>query len=195
MRVTTPVKGFTGESCGVEFVGGVAEVPEDHPALDYFASAGYGIDGDPPAVDAEPTVDARAAVEVAVGNRLRDAAVEPEPQDFLPPVNAGQADPHGPEVIAPEIHASEGVRPIKPGPVPEDPAAQSEAETAHAVTVQAEGTEAVTAEPDVAAGSERPARSASKADWVAFAVAQGSDPDEAEAATKAELVERYGGEG
>jgi hypothetical protein len=31
---------------------------------------------------------------------IRDAAVDPRPEDFLPPTNAGQANPHGPEVVA-----------------------------------------------------------------------------------------------
>jgi hypothetical protein len=39
---------------------------------------------------------------------------------------------------------------------------------------------------------EAPAQSALKGDWVDHAVASGADRDEAEAMTKAELVERYG---
>ncbi|MFP8960031.1 hypothetical protein ACLIYP_05580 [Streptomyces nanhaiensis] len=42
---------------------------------------------------------------------------------------------------------------------------------------------------------ERPAKSATKGDWVAYAVASGADRETAEAATKDELIERYGGEG
>lgn len=38
----------------------------------------------------------------------------------------------------------------------------------------------------------KPATSDRKADWVDWAVAQGADRDEAEAATKADLVEQYG---
>lgn len=38
-----------------------------------------------------------------------------------------------------------------------------------------------------------PAKTAPKADWVAFAVTKGADADEAEALTKQELVELYGG--
>ncbi|MFY7069588.1 hypothetical protein ACOQFV_27335 [Nocardiopsis changdeensis] len=37
----------------------------------------------------------------------------------------------------------------------------------------------------------RPAKSASKADWLAYAVAQGMPEEEAEAATRDQLVERY----
>lgn len=41
-------------------------------------------------------------------------------------------------------------------------------------------------------GVEAPAKSASKGEWVDYAVAQGADRDEAEAATKDDLVDRYG---
>ena len=37
-----------------------------------------------------------------------------------------------------------------------------------------------------------PTRSASKAEWVAHAVSQGMDPEEAEASTKADLIAAYG---
>lgn len=40
-----------------------------------------------------------------------------------------------------------------------------------------------------------PAKSAKKADWVAWAISQGADPEEAEAANKDDLVDAYGGEG
>lgn len=43
-------------------------------------------------------------------------------------------------------------------------------------------------------GGGTPAKSASKADWVAHAVSQGADQGEAEGMTKADLVERYGTE-
>jgi hypothetical protein len=38
---------------------------------------------------------------------------------------------------------------------------------------------------------DRPAKSATKADWVEFAVTQGADRGEAEASTKDDLIERY----
>lgn len=41
--------------------------------------------------------------------------------------------------------------------------------------------------------AERPARSASKAEWFAYAVAHGADEAEADAATKQQLIEQYGG--
>lgn len=48
--------------------------------------------------------------------------------------------------------------------------------------------------PDLGDGAEggRPTTAAPKAEWVSYAVSQGTDRDEAEAMTKAELVERFG---
>ncbi|MFD4371500.1 hypothetical protein ACFWPY_07900 [Streptomyces sp. NPDC058527] len=42
---------------------------------------------------------------------------------------------------------------------------------------------------------ERPARSASKALWVAYAVARGTEQDAAEQLTRDQLAEQYGSEG
>ena len=42
-------------------------------------------------------------------------------------------------------------------------------------------------------GDGPPAKTAPKADWVAFAVSKGADPAEAEALTKPDLVDLYGG--
>lgn len=86
-----------------------------------------------------------------VGTSLRDAAVTPSPDDFLGPTNAGQENPHGPLVVNPEIHASEGVRPVRPGPVDSDPTVQDTAETGHA-TAWTDGT-AHDVDPAVADGS------------------------------------------
>ncbi len=44
-----------------------------------------------------------------VGAKLRDAAVDPRPTDLLPPSNAGQANPHGPAVVAYEVDSPERV--------------------------------------------------------------------------------------
>lgn len=46
---------------------------------------------------------------------------------------------------------------------------------------------------DVTEGDAVPLRAASKADWVAYAISLGADPDEAEATNKADLIELYGG--
>lgn len=47
--------------------------------------------------------------------------------------------------------------------------------------------------PTVAAlPTKRPAINAEKAEWVGWAVAQGMGPDDAEAATKTDLIEKFG---
>lgn len=45
---------------------------------------------------------------------------------------------------------------------------------------------------EVTAAADRPARNASKADWVGYAVSRGMDQGEAEAATRDDLIEQYG---
>lgn len=67
---------------------------------------------------------------------MRDAAVDPEASDFLPPTNAGDEDPHGPLVISPGIHANEGMHPVTPGAVSSTAATQEAAETAHMMAFQ-----------------------------------------------------------
>ena len=42
-------------------------------------------------------------------------------------------------------------------------------------------------------GPKRPAKNASKEDWVAWAVSQGAERDEADKSTKDDLVKAYGG--
>lgn len=53
-----------------------------------------------------------------IGTPLRDAAVDPRPEDYLAPTNAGEpgplGDPHGPHVVAPEIPGSIHHRPAAP---------------------------------------------------------------------------------
>lgn len=82
------------------------------------------------------TADPREVTITVHGTTLRDSAVDPAEADFLPPINAGlpgeEGNPHGPNVIAPGIHASNQFRPVRPGAVDDDPAAQSEDESAHA---------------------------------------------------------------
>lgn len=87
------------------------------------------------------TLDPRTVVDpIQFGSRLRDAAVDPEPGDFLAPINAGEegelGNPHGPTVIAPGIHGNQGMHPVAPGPVDGDPAVQDAAEKAHMVAFQ-----------------------------------------------------------
>lgn len=80
--------------------------------------------------------DPRDVTVIIHGTRLRDSAVNPESSDFLPPVNAGKpgedGNPHGPNVYAPGIHASNQFRPVRPGVVDVDPDVQSVAESEHA---------------------------------------------------------------
>ena len=81
------------------------------------------------------TADPREVTPVKHGTGLRDGAVTPLEGDFLPPTNAGKpgekGNPHGPHVVAPGIHASQHVRPVRPGPVSPDAATQSREETEH----------------------------------------------------------------
>ena len=53
------------------------------------------------------SADILADGEVQIGARIRDAAVDPRPEDFLPPVNAGEADPHSPRVRALTVDSPE----------------------------------------------------------------------------------------
>lgn len=79
--------------------------------------------------------DPRTIEDEQIGTRLRDGAVDPRPADFLGPTNAGAegelGNPHGPTVVNPELHAHQGVRPVRPGAVSDDAEAQSTDETEH----------------------------------------------------------------
>lgn len=135
------------------------------------------------------------------GAPLRDAAVDPKPDDFLAPINAGEADPHGPEVVSPEIH-HDGPAGLKPGDVHVDDLPRQEADEkalAEAVLIdnkdKGEAVAAMGDEPDGVEDAEddgSPKHSASKAMWVDHAVEMGADRDEAEAMTRADLIEKYG---
>lgn len=149
IKVYAPVETFKGKVGAVQFEKGVAEVDEGSPELGYFRRRGYGV-GSPaapvlPYDKLEPTrdgevVDARSYGEQHwAGAPLRDAAVDPEPGDYLPPTNAGEANPHGPLVVAPEIHAS-GPAGIRSGEVHvDDVKRQEKAETELAREVLVEG--------------------------------------------------------
>lgn len=76
-------------------------------------------------------IDPRTLEDEQIGTRLRDGAVDARTTDFLGPTNAGEDNPHGPTVVNPEIHARQGVRPVRPGEVSDDAEVQDEAETAH----------------------------------------------------------------
>ena len=187
ITVKSPNSTFSGESSYgslvLDFKDGVAKCDELPDGVrQYLQSTGYTIDGEVIEQPAAPApVDSRDVDPTAtVGTPLRDAAVDPKPSDFLAPTNAGEADPHGPAVVSPEIHASEGVRPVKPGEVHvDDTAAQDKAETAHAAaaTDGTPVTDGATVDIDLA--------KAKKDELVAYAQASGVTFDEK--ATKDEI--------
>lgn len=158
-KVYSPNASFRGDVAGVTFEDGVGEYDpvKNKSAARYFERHGFTSArrsaDDAKAAEAAPqtalekeaageSTDARDHAEPApIGTRLRDAAVDPEPGDFLAPVNAGQEDPHGPAVVAPEIH-HEGPKGLKPGDVHVDePAEQEKDEQALAERVLIEGGE------------------------------------------------------
>lgn len=145
VKIASPVEGLnTSTAIGplvLNFKDSVAEVDSDQVTdglRAYLEDNGYGIDGSTPQgrkvrLGQAEVPDPRDISAVRVGTPTRDGAVDPRDKDFLGPINAGEANPHGPAVVNPEIHASEGVRPIKAGPVHvDDPGAQDAAEKAHA---------------------------------------------------------------
>jgi len=171
-RITTPVPGYSGPGpAGVMFQDGEGH-SKDPAVLDYCRSAGYGIDDEPPARKQPQVPDPREVTgPVHVGAPARDAAVDPRPGDFRPPVNAGDANPHGPEVYAPGLPGG-GHQPLAPAQVKHD-------------DDEREGG------PD-----PKPVQSAPVADWRAYALTQvDNDPQahaEIEKMTKAELIKQYG---
>jgi len=170
-RITTPVPGYSGQGpAGVMFQDGVGE-SDDPAVIAYCRSAGYGIDADPPEPETPQVPDPREVTTVVVGSPARDAAVDPRPVDFRPPVNAGEANPHGPEVYAPGLPGG-GHQPTAPAaPAPED-------------------------QQDGQNSPGRPPQSEPVAVWREYAASVAKDSDEAaevEKMTKAELIKKYGG--
>ena len=139
-KVEAPNKDYNGPGPGdAVFENGVAEV-DDEVALNYYRGAGYKVSGkvDNPVDPMPEPPDPRELDDEVMGTRLRDAAVDPQPEDFLAPLNAGKGNPHGSQVVSPEIHAS-GPAGIRPGEVfVEDTAKQEkrESEFAEARLVQ-----------------------------------------------------------
>lgn len=132
-KIEAPNKGYSGPGPGdAVFKDGVANT-DDEAAINYYRDAGYTVDGksaDDPDTPEPP--DPRKVNTELMGTALRDAAVDPEPEDFLPPTNAGKDNPHGSTVVAPQIHAS-GPKGIRPGDTfVEDTGKQAERETAFA---------------------------------------------------------------
>lgn len=220
-KVYAPSDEFKGTVAGVVFKDGVGEYDpkKNLAAHGYFSRHGFGIGSKPKAPATTPTAaekrlrELTTAPHVVAGTPLRDAAVDPKPEDFLAPTNAGKANPHGPTVVAPEIH-HEGPKGIRPGLVAVDDAARQEREErqlAGAILIDHEPHPAQPAEAEdlaevdrgpeglsdpgsasAAEGGEMPAKSASQKAWAAYAVSRGMDPSEADAATRASLIERYG---
>lgn len=210
VRIFAPVRTYNGIAANVRFTDGQADT-DNAAAIAYFTRAGYGIGRPAGAPAPEPRFEPQPAT-VQLGTPLRDAAVDPMPQDFLPPTNAGEADPHGPLVVSPQLHGSE-TGPIRPGEVfVDDLPRQQAAETALAQAVFVEhqdvGEATAAAQADGSARNdplpaadavvaqapdpEVPGSSAKKADWVAYAEARGIPRDEAEDLTIAQLRERTG---
>ncbi|GAB3598656.1 hypothetical protein GCM10027586_00830 [Kineococcus gypseus] len=200
-RITAPVEGYTGTTqlgpLALVFADGVAEHDGDLPAgaRAYLEAAGYGLDGSSPSapapVSAEPA-DPRDVERTQVGTRTRDGAVDPQPVDFLPPVNAGQDNPHGSSVVAPGIHAIESL-PIAPGPVFEDLDAQQAKESglAEDVLVRQRNVGAATLD---AAGetSGLPKGNASREAWATYALEHGATAEDIDGLTRDALRELYG---
>ncbi|MFJ5860842.1 hypothetical protein ACIQCM_05440 [Pseudarthrobacter sp. NPDC092439] len=110
MKITSPDKTYTGTSAygptTLKFKDGTAEV-DDLPAgvRLYLQSAGYGIDSKPTPPEAPEIPDPRDVDgTLQLGSPLRDAAVNPRPEDYGVPVNAGKegqkGNPHGPNVVS-----------------------------------------------------------------------------------------------
>ncbi|TMU98093.1 hypothetical protein [Streptomyces sp. DASNCL29] len=105
-NITAPEDRFSGEVAGVTFSQGKGTLDGDSDgataALSYFRRRGYGINGSDPEArrDAHEPTDPRTVQQVDAG-ALRDGAVEPRPGDAGLPTNAGEANPHGAQVVSP----------------------------------------------------------------------------------------------
>ncbi len=140
VKIHSPVPGYSGSGPGdTQFENGVLET-DDPAVIAYCQGAGYKVSGKVlNETSPTPDVDPRDMPDgEPVGTRLRDAAVDPRPEDFLPPVNAGEANPHGPLVVAPGLHAVPPA-PIVPGVVSHDADEQAAKETQVAKAVLVDG--------------------------------------------------------
>lgn len=192
---------FWGDGTHTVFEGGVAEL-EDEPGvavLAYLKANGYGIDKPAPKDDAELPAppDPRDAEVNQVGTRLRDAAVNPQPGDFLAPINAGkpgpEGNPHGPNVVSPEIHGSVG-QAIAPGPVSTDPEVQEakEAELAQRTRIDSEPVPEVTADLGKSGEVGEPKGNASREEWAAYAKSRGASDEQLEDKSRDDIRAEYG---
>jgi hypothetical protein len=77
---------------------------------------------------------------IRLGTPIRDAAVDPRPGDYLAPVNAGKANPHGPAVVSVTPWTLPGGRvPSVAGEAASEDVLQSLADGQLAVTYDAPG--------------------------------------------------------
>ncbi|MBG0560722.1 hypothetical protein [Actinoplanes aureus] len=195
VKIIAPNREYNGTVGDVQFKDGVADT--DNPAvLAYCRSAGYEVGGETATTLEEPApADPREVGNGLIGTPLRDAAVDPKPEDFLAPVNAGQANPHGAEVVSPEIHAALGPTPLVPGLVG-DPAMQQDRESEAARLALVDQLPAAAVVDELADGNaqEQPAGNASQeawADWV-LATHPELDPESVRAMKRDDLRTEYG---
>jgi hypothetical protein len=194
-KIVAPNRAYNGQIGDVVFRDGIAET-DNQAIIAYCREAGYEVDGttDNPAALPQVQVDSSRTHD-QLGTPLRDAAVDPQPGDFLPPVNAGQADPHGPQVVSPEIHASPGPTPIVPGPVLDDPAGQQARESAAAEQTLIEQKPVGDVVQALAEDSPaEPAGNAGQAAWADWVIATHPelDPESVRAMKRDDLRETYG---
>ncbi|MEU9921877.1 hypothetical protein AB0H51_11370 [Streptomyces griseoluteus] len=170
-NITAPEPQFNGEIAGVMFREGRATVDGDHEnasaALAYFRRRGYGVDG------GEPTVAEEEPFEPA------DPRTVAEVQGGS--LRDGAVEPRATDAGLPTnagVDNPHGPRVVSPeAPTPPGQVIETEAAA-------------------VEGGQQRPARSASKAEWQAYARTRAQDSGEEAAIdgmTKEELVAKYGG--
>lgn len=192
--IKAPNEAYSGQIGDVVFKDGRAET-DNLAVITYCRGAGYEVDGrvDNPAALPAAVIDSRRT-HATLGAPLRDAAADPRPGDFLPPVGAGHADPHGPEVFSPQIHAS-GTAPLVPSSLPADLAqAAGESDPAQLALVdQLPVGDAVNQLAD-AAVPEQPAGNASQEAWAAWVIARHPEvsADDVRATSRNDLRDRYG---
>ncbi|XVU25804.1 hypothetical protein ACQPZJ_01730 [Actinoplanes sp. CA-054009] len=195
VKIIAPNREYNGTVGDVQFKDGVADT--DNPAiLAYCRSAGYEVDGDVVTPQQEPTpADPRDVGDGLIGTPLRDAAVDPKPGDFLPPINAGEKNPHGPDVVSPEIHAAAGPTPIVPGLVSTDADVQAarESDGARLALIEQQPAGDVVAQLADEPPVEPPAGNASAEEWRAYAVNhRGVAEAEVAGMKRDDLREKYG---
>lgn len=193
--IKAPNTEYQGSIGDVVFREGVAET-DNTAVIEYCRGAGYEVDGITNNPAALPRIDVDSGrTHTAVGTPLRDAATDPRPSDFLPPVGAGKGDPHGPEVVAPEIHAS-GTTPLVPGPVgaPADQQDRESEAARLALIERAPAGEVVDQLADTTT-PEQPAKNGSQEAWADWVIATHPelDPESVRAMKRDDLRDQFPG--